>query len=360
MNSTIEFEQKQWKRLRNDDGSYSAVNLVTGDCESVDWLQREEARCFREKQLRRIFVQTELRPRVNADDETPVKGGPDGASRRPTSRGTTPAAGTGLSTGHISPRCLLTTHQGGRLLRLSRTGGEGHEGGRRSQIGGFSRKSRQRMVHFLASIDEQATGEHRYFITLTYPGQFPACARTWKANLDLFAKRLQRLDGYQAHVWKLEPQQRGAPHYHLLLFMSAEVDRRWVAQAWFEAVGSGRVEHLMAGTQCDGLKCWNGVMYYTSKYLAKVATVPPLLSGLWSRPGRWWGKGGTFAINASTEALTPHQFYALRRVMVRWVSRQMGCKRHAWGRNGATALMESSTQERLKRWAVDFSLASTV
>lgn len=240
-------------------------------------------------------------------------------------------------------------------MRLQKVGGEGTKGGKRSDVTGFSRKSRQRMIHFLASIDEEATGAQRYFVTLTYPGQFPACSKVWKADLDTFCKRLQRLEGYEAHVWKLEPQKRGAPHFHLMVFMASELERQWVAQSWFEAVGSGRPEHYLAGTQCDRIECWNGVMYYTSKYLAKVEKVPDALVGIWSRPGRWWGKGGRFQINATTDVITLRQFWALRRVMVRWVSHQTKHKRHAWGVCGASALMESSTQDRLREWTLNFT-----
>ena len=86
----------------------------------------------------------------------------------------------------------------------------------------------------------------------------------------------------------MEPQRRGAPHFHLLLWglrRSAHL-LRWVSLTWYEVVGSGDGRHLQAGTRVEALRSWKGVMSYAAKYSAKM--VEELPEG-WEHVGRWWG-----------------------------------------------------------------------
>jgi hypothetical protein len=39
-------------------------------------------------------------------------------------------------------------------------------------------------------------------------------------------------------IWKLEPQKRGAPHFHLLVWGIAFLHYQRLARRWFEIVGS--------------------------------------------------------------------------------------------------------------------------
>jgi hypothetical protein len=84
-------------------------------------------------------------------------------------------------------------------------------------------------------------------------------------------------------VWRLEPQLRGAPHYHLILW-GWRIEREWVSRAWWEVVGSGEETHLKAGTNVQQARSHDGAIAYCSKYLGKR---PPGCQ--WERPGRWWG-----------------------------------------------------------------------
>ena len=60
----------------------------------------------------------------------------------------------------------------------------------------------------------------------------------------------------------------------------------WLANAWFEVVGSGDPDHLRAGTRVEAAKSVAGVQAYCSKnYMGKTVTLP---DG-WDYVGRWWG-----------------------------------------------------------------------
>lgn len=208
----------------------------------------------------------------------------------------------------------------------------------------------------MASIDEGEVLPNRSLITLTYPGQYPACAKEWKRHLDTLLKRLQRKYMVQAVIWKLEPQKRGAPHYHLLAFTSGSIDRTWVAQAWYEVVGSQRIEHLLAGTQCDPIKSWRGVICYASKYLAKV--VEESLPNFWSTAGRWWGVRGKLPIQAITQTLTRSEGFKVRRVMRRYLKCRTGRKTKTWGIFSGLAVFLADVEAcRLLNWALNTSKA---
>lgn len=267
------------------------------------------------------------------------------------------AMSSGLSTAHISPRGdggtgkgAVTVHEGGSLMQLTRPTGSRTGGGLRGKVAGFSGASRKRLIRFMASINETRTAPAASFVTLTYPGRFPAHGPAWKRDLDAFCKALNRDVAVQAWVWKLEPQKRWAPHFHLVVFSELPVDPAWVASTWWRIVGERSPEHLAAGTSAEPIKSWAGVAHYSAKYIAKIDHADDLPE-FWKRVGRWWGKGGTFSIDSETVGLGDRQFFALRRVCRRWVERQTGRRCRTWQRAGITLFCRDATQQRLLGWA---------
>jgi len=66
---------------------------------------------------------------------------------------------------------------------------------------------------------------------------------------------MKRAHPEAAAIWKLEPQQRGAPHYHLLLFGIEFIPHQVIARWWYEVVGSGdKRHHLVAGISIEAVK----------------------------------------------------------------------------------------------------------
>lgn len=143
-------------------------------------------------------------------------------------------------------------------------------------------------MRLMMRIDWGGIAGRSYFVTLTYPERYPDDGRVWKKHLRAFLRRLERR-GLQGAVWRLEFQERGAPHFHLLLVFVDKVDLSWlreyVSVAWYEVVGSGDEKHFLAGTNCQQVRVGRGLMSYIAKYLAKEA-----VDGV--AVGRRWGVVG--------------------------------------------------------------------
>lgn len=139
------------------------------------------------------------------------------------------------------------------------------EGGHR-EITGWSAKSRSRMTLRLAQLDYTpmlAEGCPLAMATLTYPGDWYTVApdaATCHRHLLAFRKRFERR--YKRRlvaIWKREFQRRGAPHYHLLMPIPADVNgesfRDWLGRTWAAIVGhpdpDERARHAVAGTGVD-------------------------------------------------------------------------------------------------------------
>lgn len=160
----------------------------------------------------------------------------------------------------------------------------------RGSVSGFSPKSRCRLLQTLA---RTVRAMLPVFVTLTYPGEWPRDPKVWKADLAKFRRRLLRRFPLIGAIWKLEPQKRAAPHYHMLVWMPGlspfevcTLLRAWVPSAWYECVASGDKRHLRAGTRVEEIRSFRGLMFYASKYLGKPVEVE---SDAWGRPGRFWG-----------------------------------------------------------------------
>lgn len=132
------------------------------------------------------------------------------------------------------------------------------------------------------------------FLTLTYPNEFPEPADA-KRHFNLLLWRIGRkFKGKVGLIWKLEPQQRGAPHFHCLVWgVSLEELFPWVAFEWYEIAGGGDERHLKwhlgayDNEPCVGqVRSWRGVWSYASKYLGKTFEVAEW-GDKWT--GRYWG-----------------------------------------------------------------------
>jgi hypothetical protein len=165
---------------------------------------------------------------------------------------------------------------------------EKRERAKRGKIAGFSWRSRIRMQREIAKVLNVAIPS---FVTLTYPKDFPNMAEVFKRDFDSFIKRLARKFPNVAGIWKLEPQKRGAPHFHLLVWGAdiAEL-REFVPEAWYEVVGSCDPNHLawhkgeLGNEHCvRAVESLSHARAYASKYMGKKVD---FTCTDW---GRWWG-----------------------------------------------------------------------
>jgi hypothetical protein len=165
-------------------------------------------------------------------------------------------------------------------------------GGIRERVRGFSRESRRNLLRRLASINRaafQAFKGRLISITLTYPHKYPEDPELCKRHLKAFRKRFQREYGSFAAFWRLGIQQRGAWHFHLLLFVESSVGsigelRRFISSSWYEVTGKISEGHLRAGTRVEPVKRWREATSYVERYMAKPEEFP---EGL--QTGRIWG-----------------------------------------------------------------------
>lgn len=202
-----------------------------------------------------------------------------------------------LSKAHIRPRedgiPKIEYYKGSSYLRSTKSlKFESVGGGKRKPIKGFSRQSRRRLLETIACIKRDQ--ELPMFQTITYPGEFPSVERA-KRDLKIFIQRLKRKFPQAGMIWKLEPQERGAPHYHSMIW---GVDERelliWTVNNWYEIAGNGDINHwkfhmglLKNSKPCvQRVRSFRGVWAYAAKYLGKTFEVAEW-GNKWT--GRYWG-----------------------------------------------------------------------
>lgn len=132
---------------------------------------------------------------------------------------------------------------------------DGREPVRRGKVRSWSTKSRAKMVERLSTLDYEPMISQGApaMVTLTYPGDWVAVAPTAQVaaqHLRLLQLRFRRaFDRKMIGVWKREFQDRGAPHWHILMTPPAvpardgRTFRVWLAETWVEIVGAAGCGH---------------------------------------------------------------------------------------------------------------------
>jgi hypothetical protein len=133
--------------------------------------------------------------------------------------------------------------------------------------------------------------------------------QTCKRDLKVFLQRLKRknselrgADHTYSAFWFCEFQARGAVHYHI--FTTGRFNKDWLAQAWFEIVGSEDERHLKAGTRIESVRSGkHGIAAYASKYAAKQSQ--KIIPEGFGWVGRFWGVSGWRATVSADSWLEP-------------------------------------------------------
>jgi hypothetical protein len=158
------------------------------------------------------------------------------------------------------------------------------------------------------------------FLTLTYPSFWERDFTVWKDHFDRFCHDYME-DRYPSScvIWKIEPQERGAPHYHCLVFGAEGMDtpegKRWLSESWYRIVGSGDERHLRAGTRVEMCKSVDILRRYLFKYVGKKEDYQVRFGRIWGIYGR---RNLIFAPKVETE-LTKEQFFCLRRLIRKYL-----------------------------------------
>lgn len=180
----------------------------------------------------------------------------------------------------------------GSLLRMKVTG---YQSGRKSSahkrgvIRTFTRGSRLRLMRFMARLKVRKI--RATFITLT----FTEIVTNERAKLVFkrFAMRLRRKFQHTSSVWRMEFQERGAIHFHLLAFNMPFYKQSELQKAWESCTGEA-----MSIANIKLVHGARSVMAYVSKYIAKVDDREPTSlddgsyqhdEGEGRSSGRFWG-----------------------------------------------------------------------
>ena len=136
----------------------------------------------------------------------------------------------------------------------SRVGGVDEASGvgqTRGRIRGFSSDSRERLSRRAVSLpwEDAVKAGGIGMVTFTYPEVFPTDGQVAKAHLKRLYERWRSRYGMPRGMWKLEFQERGAPHFHCFVGLPESEDelRAWLLRQWYEVVGSGDERHLFHG-----------------------------------------------------------------------------------------------------------------
>lgn len=267
----------------------------------------------------------------------------DGVAHPPDAGARAPAPVLGLSKSYNRPFGTITLYRGASLAKVetrsafeqpSRNG----EQPKRGEITEFSSRSRQRLRCKIASVRRS---ELPYFLTLTYPAEWTWDAELWKRQLKIFSQRFIRRFPTAGFIWKLEFQERGAPHFHPFVWGISESEGfraiiEFVSEAWFEVVGSGDQKHFIAGTRAEKIRTAMGAMRYVSGYASKSdQTLPGRKVGRYwgvvARKNIPWGQPETIALNQAESKLmlrTVRRYIQSvnRETRIRRVARQVGLK----------------------------------
>jgi hypothetical protein len=144
--------------------------------------------------------------------------------------------------------------------------------GKRGKVTEFSKASRKRLLELFATID----AKKYLFITLTYGANFPDTPNA-KRHLKAFMMRLERRYKRLCGVWRLEYQERGAPHFHLILMNVPFIPAKMIVDLWEAVIGEEYANNTFnetgdrnrTFTRVEAIRKHKKVMAYISKYVAK-------------------------------------------------------------------------------------------
>lgn len=197
---------------------------------------------------------------------------------------------------------------------------------KRGRVSGFSARSRARLTQLVTKVPND-TLSRALFLTLTYPADWPDDPTEWKRHLHNFGRELK--DEYKgiSAIWKLEPQKRGAPHFHLLVFNCPFLPIVDISERWHRIIGSDDYNHLAAGVDIDKVSNARNAVAYVSKYIAKVPDATDHTTGeivSWEYPGRWWGVINRDALPVDVVTLMPSwkSWWTVKRWLRKYMERR--------------------------------------
>lgn len=242
------------------------------------------------------------------------------------------------------PAPLLTLAIGGEYakIRFPKPDHGERRAWTRGQVQEFSARSRSRMLQMFAKTDLRHIEHPAYLVTLTYHKDWPETSDGWKRQLEEYTRRLKRRWPAIWYVWRLEFQERGAPHFHLLVFNVPPGQDIWLEAYWIAIVGrccKWCLMYLADAVQC---KSWEQVRRYCSKYCAKRGEDEPI------EPGRFWGvqNRANREEHTATIVLSDDEAFKLRRIFKRLIRVGNGYHKPGGPRSGVWVRCSNETAKR--------------
>lgn len=215
----------------------------------------------------------------------------------------------------------------------------------------FSGSSARRLSRLLASLSFKGA----IFLTLTQsPGKTPQEA---KLALDCFFKQLKRDAPLASAIWRMEKQQNGSPHFHILVFgLSLECLFKWnPCDQWRDQIG------CKVSPSCINMQYINtntgAFLYIVGHGTKKNQTWPG------QAVGRYWGKHNNANLPYAEEKqiiFQPGEKEFLRRYWersearrVKWLSIRYPCNDYSprsWEFSGPLKLYSRPVSELLRVW----------
>jgi hypothetical protein len=185
----------------------------------------------------------------------------------------------------------------------------------RGAIAGFTRASRSRLLCKMNMIAGAEAAPHPKFITLTYPRELLPSWQWAKRQLHAFFMATFKHWGKFASLWRMEHQEDGSIHFHIIAWFTPFLPWWWVAREWDTLIGNQVSPWESASTEVRALRSWRQTCYYVSKYIAKDTDI----SSMDVFHGRHWGTRNwkMLPVHKVIVALTASEGFALRR----WVRR---------------------------------------
>ena len=182
----------------------------------------------------------------------------------------------------------------------------------RGTVRGLSSKSRSRFLRLLARINRP---DRALFVTLSYQ-TWVEDWKAWKRDLDTWFKAVKRTYPALAGAWRMEFQERGAPHWHALLWLGEEdhleAVRARCSSAWLAAIGQDNEATRRHAVTVDLVNDIDRCGFYIALYQAKDKNDRKDID-----TGRLWGVVNKKALGLDPEGyeyLTETQFLLLRRL----------------------------------------------
>jgi hypothetical protein len=159
---------------------------------------------------------------------------------------------------------------------------------KRGNVTGFSVASRRRLIDFLCRMDDGY--KRASFVTLTFAGS-PSHADA-KQALKRFLQRVREYFPEASAVWRMDYQERGAIHFHLLFFNLPFWPQFHLQDTWTECT-----DEVSSRADIRLIRKFSTYMRYISKYVAKADVSeanPSLVVASYQQkpsdnPGRFWG-----------------------------------------------------------------------